>query len=417
MSTFRDKLKATSTSTLKKSVQQEDAFLPSSSQSDFLKLEQGLNKVRIYPKHPDEEKYSHIKCSCWLAVESDEGKEVRRTFQNAKIHLGTKHDLIEEYVNSAKSKLSSSKDPEDITKLTNLTKYKEGNNASISYGTTWLVYADLHVKGKDSKFGLLELKKSVRDALNRESIIEDEDEAIDLDPFTDPDTGKPILITFDKNAKVAANYYKVQLSKNELPLTDEQIEKFEKTKPLSKLQQVKYTLKDFDTIIDGLRNYDDSYEIGVFETDSFQEMIDTCRAEVVLKLDSADTSNEEENDEQELPKKSTNKNPKKVVEEVDEDMEEEDDKVSTKIVDKFDKMDRSDLKSYNRDNGLGITVLSKMSDDELRDLIREKKSQPKTSNEEDDIEEEQDDDVVTPSLTPKKKTTSLEDLKKKLMKK
>lgn len=429
MSSFRDQLKATSTKVLKKIVEEEDMSLPSGGgNGEYLKLDVGLNKIRIYPKHPGEEKYSHIKSSCWLGVEGDDGKDVRRTFQNARVHLKTANDIVEEYINKAKAKLSTSKDSEDLKKLKDMTEYKQGSNASIGYGTTWIVYADKHVKNKEPQFGLLELKKSVRDALNKETIIEDEDEAMEMDPFTDPDEGKPILITYDNKAKKAADYYKVQVSKNPIALTEEQTERFEKCKPLSKLPNVNYTLSDFEKVLEGLRNYDDTYEIGIFEEDDFQEMIEKCREQVIDAL-----SGNEEDETKSSPKKSSTKSKpelpakksatkKKVEEEEDDDPEKEEQEAEeTPDGDEFDSMDREELKRYNRDKVYGISVIkNKTTDDDLREAIREKEAELNKSSkrgkakvEEEDPEEEDDNDVEE-VVKPSKPRVSLTDLKKKL---
>lgn len=422
---FRDKLKATSTKVLKDVLEEEEELLPSSAGGDFLSLKAGLNKVRIYPKHPTEKKYSHIRMCCWLGVEDESGKEVRRTFQNCRIHLGTKNDIIEEYINQAKTKLAASKDADDLKKLKAMTKFEKGSgNASLSFGTTWVVYADIHEKGKEPQFGLLELKKTVRDALNKESIIEDEDEAIEMDPFTDPDEGKPVLITYNKEAKQANQYYTVQLSKNALPLTDAQVEHFEKCKPLSELSIVNVRLEDFEKSIDALRNYDDTFEIGVFEEDSFQEMIETCREQVKEALDGKD----DPDTEKEKPAAKKSSTSKKVIEEVpEEDEPTPTPKNKKKKGDKFDEMDREELKRYNKEKEYGIQIFKgKTTDDDIREALREKEAEEDNSGDDAEIPEEpeevvekqvkkgkkaeEDDDVVTVD----KKRPNLASLKEKL---
>lgn len=434
---FRDSLKAASTKNLKKSMEDEESKLPSGGgSSDFLKLSEGINKVRIFPPYPGDDTFLTLRCSAWLAVENEDGKPGRRTFQNAKIHAGTKHDILEEYINLSKAKLSASKDKEEIQKLTNMTKYAEGNQASLGYNTSWLMYVRM---GKDEavKRGLLEIKKMVRDAIKTESIIDDEDEAIELDPFTDPETGKPALITYHKKPAKNEKHYKLQLSKNALPLTEEDVDWFEKQKPLSQLTMLKVKADDYDKILDALRNYDDEYEIGVYETPEFEEMVELCRTELENALEGAGEADEDDEDnddeEAEVPvKKVVAKKtaPKKVEEpEDDEDLDGNDDEDSDTLGDKFDSMDREELKVYNKEKGFGIPVLKgKTTDDDLRESIRakeaesnkksSKKAAPKKIEavvEEDDSEDDAEEAEEEVKVTPKKKPNLLE-LKDKLKK-
>lgn len=451
---FRDRLKPSSTKALKEKMEDEESKIPSSGgNSDFLKLVEGLNKFRAFPPHPGDgvipgdDSFITLRCSIWLGVEDDEGKMGRRTFQNAKIHAGTKHDIAEEYINLAKAKLSTSKKKDDLLKLTNMTTYKEGNTASIGFNNSWLMYGKMIVKNGDDKRGLLEVKKTIRDAIKSESIIEDEAEAIEVDPFTDPSDGVPMLITYYKRPPKGKKNYQLQLSKNALEMDEEDIEWFEKQKPLSQLSLLKVKLSDYEKILEALRNYDDEFEIGVFESDEFEEKIELCRAELEEALGSDDT----DDDDDEKPKKKVAK--KKVVEEdEDEDtpvakkkvakkvVEEEEEEVvkpksKKKIGDKFDEMDRDELKAYNKENDLGVVVLKKWEDDELRFALREAEEASEVTEEEEEeeevkpitkkkvvkkvVEEDEDENENTTDddddeKPVAKKKPSLEDLKKKL---
>ena len=57
------------------------------------------------------------------------------------------------------------------------------------------------------------------------------------------------------------------------PLTEGQLEEFEKNEPLFKMFHNSYTRKDFEKQIEGLKNFDTMHRIGVFEDSELQDMI------------------------------------------------------------------------------------------------------------------------------------------------
>ena len=360
---LRNKFKATDVSSLKKNKQEEDSKISSGrGRTDYLDIDDGLNKFRIFPKHPEEELFYHIRGVHWCTIEGEDGKDGRRTIPNARIHANWPTDPFEAYIQLVKENLDS-KDADDADKLKKLTGWETGLNLQ----TTWVCYANKMVKNKPNEFGLLEFKKTVRDALNDESIIEDEDEAIVIDPFTDPDDGKPVLITYNSKAKKAADYYKVQMSKTAVRLSDEELEKFEKVTPLSQLPQFQYTPEVFEQALEGIQHFDSEFEIDLFDTDEFQNLIEDMRENFNSVKSTKSTA-----------VKSTKK--QQIVE--DDDEEEEDG-------DKFDAMDRKELKTFISDNGLDIKVFKTTSDDEIRNSIRELYEE-----EEEELEEEEDETEV-----------------------
>ena len=74
-------------------------------------------------------------------------------------------------------------------------------------------------------------------------------------------------------------------------------------------------------------------------------------------------------------------------------------------------MDRKELKHYIKENELEITVKKSMSDDDIRDLIREAVAD--SDDDEDSEEEETDEDSDDEEEQPKSKV-SLDDIRKKL---
>ncbi len=371
---LRSQYAATSTKQLKAVVEEENAKVAVGKYSDNLPIEDGINKFRLMPKHPSEEAFTHIQCRHWLSRD-DDGEEKRMTVPNSKIHGNTEKDIIEEYIAFIRRTLSAT-DAEDAAKIKLLTAYPGG----INMQTSWIAYAYKIEKDKKS-FGILELKRSVRDALNNAAIIEDESEAIEVDPFTDPDSGLPILITYNSKAKKSTDYYKLQVSKTPIPLTDDELEAFSKVDPLSTLKEVNYTINDFEHALEGLQFFDDNNDINLFESDEFQAIIE----EVKAQYDESERKVDGEDKTTKAPaigkKKTVIKAPIKTaiksskMEEVPEEFVEEpveemvDDTPET---DAYDEMDRNGLKSYIVKSGYrdAIKVYQNDTDDDIRTKIR-----------------------------------------------
>ena len=240
---LREQLKPTSTKVLKKLVSEEDSQMPSNSNSDFHQYDEGTNKFRILPALPGDAAFYKMRCIHWLTVEGDDGKEKRATVQNAKQHGGQKQDIIEEYIEFVKANLDAS-EPDEADKIKALTAWDGG----LGMQASWICYA-YKVKDGNKKFGLMDMKKTIRDQMNRETIVEDEEEALDFDPFTDPDDGIPVIVTMkkEKKGKTTKTSYTVKLSKNPLPLTDDEVEEYFKKKPLSQLGILLYSKEDFES--------------------------------------------------------------------------------------------------------------------------------------------------------------------------
>lgn len=408
---LRSQLKATNIKRLQKQIDADNEMVGTGSSTEYLNLEDGKTiKIRIFPAHPGQEEFYVAKKCYWLTFNTDDGDTRRGTVLDSKVHGGTKWDIVEEYVKWAKKHVGN-----DAEKLEALVGNGPKSN-SLNPQYSWLCYAD-RVNGDDQlRAKLWEFKKMVRDAMNKLAFSEDEDEVIEVDPFTDPDEGLPINVTYRKNPnkKKGENYYEVAFPKkvSARPLTDEEIEYFMTLKPLSEVIY-KYGMRDFERALEGLQNFDEDNEIGLFDDDDWLEHLEEIKAQY--------DADEEEEKPKKSAKKVVNKDtsaPKKAVveDEEDEDDEEEDDTpeegddAEDTEGDEFDDMDRSELKKYISKNGLEISVKKSMSDDDLREAIRAA-SKDEDADEADD-EEEDDDDTDNEEEAPAK--VSLDDIRKRL---
>lgn len=411
---LRSQYRATKISSLKKAVDKDDAMVGVSN-NEYLNLEDGkVMKIRIFPAHPGEEQFYVPRKCYWLSFVNSDGDVKRGTVLDSILHGGTKMDLVNEYVKYAKKKYG--KDAEKMESLTGTGL----NSNSLNPQYSWLCYADEVKEGEELHAKIWEFKKMVRDLLNKLAFSEDDDEPIEVDPFTDVDEGLVLAVKYNKkpNKKKGEQYYEVDFAKKSKqpyarPLTDDELESFANLKPISEVTP-KYGMRDYERALEGLQNWDEENDFNLFDDNEWLDIVEKVKAQY--------EGNDDE-DEDEKPKKKTVKKSapkKKEVEEETADEEPEDDAEEDDVEteeednegDEFDDMDRTELKKYNKEHELGITVKKSMSDDDLREAIREA---VKAANEvsDEDAEEEETDDEDDADEAPAGKMT-LADIRKKL---
>ena len=406
---LRSQLKATSIKRLQKQIDEDNAMVGAQNSTEYLNLEDGKTvKIRIFPGHPGVQDFYVAKKCYWLSFVGDDGETHRGTVLDSKVHGGTKFDVVEEYVKWAKKKIGN-----DADKLEALVGNGPKSN-SLNPQYSWLCYAD-KINGDDQlRAKIWEFKKMVRDAMNKLAFSEDEDEVIEVDPFTDPDEGLPIMVTYRKNPnkKKGENFYEVSFPKkvSARPLTDEEIEYFMTLKPLNEILS-KYGMKDFERALEGLQNFDEENEIGLFDDEDWIEHLEEIKAQYDSDDSGEDSAPKKKTAVKKAVKKEYAKSEEDEEEEKDEaeDEEEDDEKEDDEEEDgdEFDSMDRVALKKYITANGLEISVKKSMSDDDLRNAIRAAAK----SDDADEAEDEEEDDETEEEAPAK---VSLSDIRKKL---
>lgn len=408
---LRSQLKATSIKRLQKQIDEDNAMVGAQSSTEYLNLEDGKTvKIRIFPGHPGVQDFYVAKKCYWLSFVGDDGETHRGTVLDSKVHGGTKFDVVEEYVKWAKKKIGG-----DADKLEALVGNGPKSN-SLNPQYSWLCYAD-KINGDDQlRAKIWEFKKMVRDAMNKLAFSEDEDEVIEVDPFTDPDEGLPIMVTYRKNPnkKKGENFYEVAFPKkvSARPLTDEEIEYFMTLKPLNEILS-KYGMKDFERALEGLQNFDEENEIGLFDDDDWIEHLEEIKAQYDSDDSEEDSASKKKTAVKKVVKKEYTKSEDDDEEEKDEadDEEEDDEEENDEDGDEFDSMDRVALKKYITANGLEISVKKSMSDDDLRNAIRAA-AKSDDSDDSDDADEADDEEDEEEEKAPAK--VSLSDIRKKL---
>lgn len=304
----RSKYKPTIMADLKSQENEHEAKRPSqgnSSKAGYLTIGKNDNKFRFFPHHPDGggKTYSEAKCVTFLSVEKpvyvDNKKtdkvELKRTpIFNSKVHGNTPIDLVEEYLRIAKN-IAIPAFTDDKDRQDKIWKYLTGMNG-VKPIDSWEVYASKFEEGVWSPIGILSLKKSITTQLKDIALEFVGNNPVSPDPFTDPNEG--IAVNIKKTGENLDTEYKVTLSKigvgkeakfEEVPLTDEQLEAFEKLDPLHKLYVKSFKKSDLQAQIEGLDNFEkelatkklkdkDGNEftpnIGVFQYEEFQTAMD-----------------------------------------------------------------------------------------------------------------------------------------------
>lgn len=404
---LRSQFKASSIKNLKKEADEDDRMVGVSS-NEYLNLEDGKTvKIRIFPAHPGLNSFYIRKKSYWMNFEGSDGQIHRGQVLDSIIHGGTKMDIVQEYVKMAKKKCA--KDEEKIEALVGTGM--KSNSLNPSY--TWLCYADKVDGDNELKAKLWEFKKMVRDGLNKLTFSEDEDDVIETDPFTDPDEGLMVCVTYRKNPnrKKGENYYEVDFGKKPKarPLTDDELNYFAALKPLNEVLS-RYGIKEFERALSGLQTFDEDNEIGLFDDDDWLEKVEEIKAQY-----------DGDEEDEEPKKKATKKVVKKVEDDEDDDEENEEPEETSSDEeeepeetngDEFDDMDRKELKKYIKDNELDITVKKSMEDDDIREAIRAvEKSSDEETKEEDDDDDADDEEPEEP-----KSKVTLDEIRKRLKK-
>lgn len=385
-------------------------------------ITEGLNRYRIYPAHPNDEGHSFIVPvqRWWLSIEvverDENGKEkfdkktkkpimkmVRKRVFDGRIHSKVERDIVDEYIKFLtkilkEDGLSETEVQEKLLPING--SYAKKINGIVGK-PEWMMYAD-HIDGKTKTFGKLPVGKAVKMRINDIIAREGADEPLGSEsnnPFTDPDDGRLLEITYDENATRPQDYYKTEINSAydkvskmiELhPLSDEDLEAFMEHKSLAEQYINCYTTKDFDLALEGLKNLDKENNYGVFEYDEF---LDICEELSGLYPEPDEVEKEGKEESKSSTKKFTAS--KKVQAEETEEEEEE-----VEETDDINLMNRAQLKTFIKENECDIIVRSSMSDDDIRrDILAWQES----DMEGDEVEEEEDD---LPFDNPPKKAGS-----------
>lgn len=304
----RSKYRSSDSEEMQKVSEEMKAREISSNRGDFLKVEGGLNTFRLFPA-PLKAKSSLFlfpKVTSFLPFMVDEfddkgnktGKQVekRKAIFNAKVHGGMEFDIVEEYIAAVTEMYSATiKDKKKLLeKIKPLTDFRKG----IKPSSAWICYA-YKLVDKKKIYGRLQLTDGVKKQMDTLCLREGEaGKPMVVDLFSNPDTGKMIQWASDPNNEDMKKRNQItMIFEKDAILEDEELEMLEEWDSLESLYTNSFTHSDFEKQLKGLQLYDAKNNLNVFESTSFQSIIEKCKEEVIRVLgpesdeDKEDSSN------------------------------------------------------------------------------------------------------------------------------
>lgn len=365
--------------------------------------EDGTYKIRMYPAHPHESNKQTAmepkavrylpgyvnkrdESGKWIPNPDGQGFEkvlgVRRVL-NSKVHGSAPYDLVDTFADILRRQADEKfPNPTDLEAKKNWLLPLEGKFGTEHKGLnlirTFVFYGELlNADETIGEFHEFEVKPSVQKGLQKLAAVEAGDEPLATDGcFTDVIDGRPFRIKVDSVAgksdpgswysvsivndteSVTIDGRKMQVLK-QFPISDEKLQWFEEKAPALINYRTCFNYKDLQYQLEGLRIFEEKSGYSVTDTDEFLNVYAT--------LSKLFPVTEEDNDEQEGQASSST--------------------ASNKSQDKFDLMDVKELKEYIQTNKLGIRVLPRYTEEDLREMIREVENE--TEELADDVEEKE----------------------------
>ena len=323
---FREKLK----NTVSKTVTTTDLKLENNSEKTLLKyftLKKGANKFRVYPPHPSSTTgaFAEVKCVWFLPyfrekknkqgeiIKSNGSPVMERAIKpifNAYYHgaKGKQIDVVTEYIETLKNSLKSQELPKEEIKEMLLPIYGSYTKKvkGIKVAPVWSMYVNQIVDDEVVARGMLEVKKSVKDRINELSADAEAGEPM-LNPFTDVDEARLLKITVNPDdiskyysTDIDTSYDKRTKKVKMFPLTDEDLDWFEKQTALSEKFRGSYSRSDFEFAAKSLQLIDEENDYGVFNSGEFQRILEDIS--VLFPV-------EQETERAKISRKTANSNP------------------------------------------------------------------------------------------------------------
>ena len=308
----KDDFKSSQVSSLQEEDKKVDKLLGrTGGYSDYLRIEEGRNLFRIFPPHPNQTNNLFVEARVtsqlpFLVEERDDKGEVvkhsngkskmierSKHIFNSKVHGSLTFDLVEEYISRVTSKANvlfpnDSKGRQDYLKYIYgvYSKDRSQSIVGIGYQQRWTMYAKKFENPSDPlnssfSFGRLDVGKAVKNRLNELAAIESQNQSITTDPFSNPDDGIVISITYDGKAERPQDYYKTELflprqghNVQLFPLTDGDLNWLVEQDSLASMYQGVFKRRDLDLQIQGLERLDSKSGYNILEDASFINLIE-----------------------------------------------------------------------------------------------------------------------------------------------
>lgn len=319
MTLDRSAFKATSTEVLREKLEQ-DKMEFGVTRTNYISLQPGNNYIRLLPKFPSEDVFMHLQVKHWGEFTGKDGGIVRGAVPNARVSGVLPTDPIEAYIQRVQQSLNDT-NPADKEVLAKLVHWKDGLVGKPS----WYAYAYVAEGDKVKEMGILEMNQTVNEGIKAAAAQTDSSNSpISVDPFTDLDSGRLVVIKYDQAAKGAKKYVVTPSLKEPVSVPDEVFNWLVKQKPISEIVK-SYNSQHFNRALEIIQNFDDQNELGIMQQPEFQALLDQLSDLV------PDAPKEQEKS--------------------------------------LEDMTRDELKLYIKERGLGVKVVRSLTDDNIRELI------------------------------------------------
>lgn len=300
-------------------------FGGSSNYAKFFTVKDGRNEFRVLPAHtPDATPYVPIRTAtvkCMVEVYENGEATGRKELKNKKVFIATTHssvvkkDPIETYISYvyklADEQFQDKKEKEKF--LNPVNGYRAAGQwiPGIKPTSGTVCYC---LQG--GEIGRLELKSTWLKAMREISANKTSDEVLQIDIFSDPDEGFPLLI--DKSKDDGKTNYKVwslDIAKGQTweefyakyRISDDVFAQFETLPTLKEMYVDVYTKKDFAFAIEGIERFDKEHGYNIFSDDQFlnelEEISDSVPEDKVQE-ETEEPSNNSSSKKTSAPKKN-----------------------------------------------------------------------------------------------------------------
>lgn len=254
--------------------EKRNQILGSSAQE--IKITEGKHKIRFFPAHNPQDPFFIPIANYWIPYWNEEKQqETKRPHFSAQTNGGFENDIHEQYMRLVRDNIITifPDDEEKQSYILSLMDMKGPFKERITPILEYVAYASVAQNGSKPEFGLFKFKQSVYNRLQSlVSSMQDDDEPLQFDPFTDKEQGRRVILDY-KKSRGPMGMYELELEVTKTtPLTDAELAEFEKQQSLQQ-RFLRYTRRELDRSIESLSYFDSKYEINMFETPEFQSII------------------------------------------------------------------------------------------------------------------------------------------------
>lgn len=277
----------------------------------YLSVGEGKTILRICPPHDPENPSLEPVSKAWLPreIEEDGKKKIKNMpIFNSRQHSPIGRDLNDEYIGFLSAIAYKDMSKEEAKKyLSHVNGYRTQKGEWVSGIRSSLGYVAYAFKGEE--FGAVEIQRTVSDRMNELAIDEESDDTIAVDPFSDPDKGVSLILTYTK-ANESGKKWGVSKGSTPKPLTDEQLMKLDGVTSLADRFRNAYTQSDFNNCLEGLRLFDEKHGYGLFNMEDWINVVEEIHDLVMncpdIRVDNkSDEEEEESTDTKKAPAKTT----------------------------------------------------------------------------------------------------------------